>query len=221
MEYINGTMGWAPGAAAGAGAAAGGAAAVSDRHHAGAPLPDWWPASSGQQPARGILDCLACRQEAEVCCCICFCCCPLPPTLQARQLQLNPVHSLPDGHNEMIFALAVDPAHHQFVTGGCSGGSGGGGGGGGVRGVAGAGSAAGLDKPPPMPRAKNCGSGRCGRRRYCYCSETKNVACHSYTLLKAMGGCLPLLHPAGGKDTYLRVWTQDGQQLQKLELGEQ
>jgi hypothetical protein len=30
-----------------------------------------------------------------------------------------------------------------------------------------------------------------------------------------------LLAAAGGKDKYLRVWTQDGQQLQKLELGEQ
>ena len=38
--------------------------------------------------------------------------------MQARQLQLNPVLSLPDGHNEMIFALAVDTAHQQFVTGG-------------------------------------------------------------------------------------------------------
>ena len=50
----------------------------------------------------------------------CCCCYSRLETLQARQLQLNPVLSLPDGHNEMIFALAVDTAHQQFVTGGCA-----------------------------------------------------------------------------------------------------
>jgi hypothetical protein len=55
---------------------------------------------------------------------------------------------------------------------------------------------------------QDCGSGRCCRRccRQC-CSLTKEL-------------CM-LLAAAGGKDTFLRVWTQDGQQLQKLELGDQ
>ncbi|KAL4424471.1 hypothetical protein ABPG77_006409, partial [Micractinium sp. CCAP 211/92] len=76
VEYINGTMGWAPGAAAAAGAAR----------------------------------------------------------------TLRPLRSIADAHGEMVFALAVDPAHQQFVS--------------------------------------------------------------------------------GGKDTFLRVWSQDGQSLQQLELGD-
>jgi hypothetical protein len=35
----------------------------------------------------------------------------------SSQRQLRPVHSIPGAHNEMIFALAVDAAHQQFVTG--------------------------------------------------------------------------------------------------------
>lgn len=37
---------------------------------------------------------------------------------QARQLQLVPAHSIADGHTDTVFALALDPAHSQFVSGG-------------------------------------------------------------------------------------------------------
>ena len=49
-----------------------------------------------------------------------------------------------------------------------------------------------------------------------YCEPGGCCRCCSLTQEHCM-----LLAAAGGKDKYLRVWTQDGQQLQKLELGEQ
>jgi WD40 repeat protein len=36
----------------------------------------------------------------------------------ARQLHLVPAHSIADAHTDTIFALALDPAHSQFVSGG-------------------------------------------------------------------------------------------------------
>ncbi|EFN58996.1 hypothetical protein CHLNCDRAFT_137639 [Chlorella variabilis] len=41
-----------------------------------------------------------------------------PSAAPAGPRSLRPVRSIPGAHNEMIFAMAVDSAHQQFVTGG-------------------------------------------------------------------------------------------------------
>ena len=133
---------------------------------------------------------------------------PLDPSpAQARQLQLQPVHTLTEGHTEMIFALAVDPAHSQFVSG---------------------------ERPLRVMVLVLCAE---LRLLLLLLVDARQAALLSARLqpppAAAWHACFDCRHgigPApcplpppplpGGKDHHLQVWTQTGQPIQKLDLGE-